>query len=125
MAVTHLRETFNETKLGATIEWQNRAGAYDTQNEIDVLTVSRNFPVFISCKNGGIKKEALYELDAVSRALGGVYTKKILVCTFISENASSREHFIKRAKDMNIHLIYDVHKKSFDQFLYFLKISES
>lgn len=123
MAVMHSRNLFKEIRLGTTIEWNSSSNSFDTQNEIDVMTVSDNFPVFISCKNGSIKKDALYELDAVSRALGGAYTKKVLVCTYISENASSREHFIKRAKDMNIQIIYDVHKMTYEQFLNYLKIS--
>lgn len=119
---THrLKDLYSDIKIGASIVWNNISTTRETLNEIDVVAVSDNVPVFISCKNGETKKEALYELDSVSRVLGGVYTKKILVCTFISNNRSAREHLIKRAEDMNIHLIYNTHKLSFEDFLHYLK----
>ena len=123
LAASELKNIFTDIRVGTSIEWNDKRAKYETQNEIDVLAVSKNVPVFISCKNGEVKKEALYELDTVSRVLGGAYTKKVLICTYISENASSRAHFIKRAQDMDIELIYDAHKKTYTEFLRYLKNS--
>ena len=111
----------NDVKVGVSIDWDTTKIMYDTQNEIDVMAVCDNLPLFISCKNGEIKKEALYELDAISRALGGSYSKRVLVCTYISKNKNARMHFIKRAHAMGIGLVYDVHKKTKSDFLYFLR----
>ena len=119
-AASSLSESVYDIKTGVSIEWNDSSTFSDTQNEIDVMAISSMHPLFISCKNGEVKKDALYELDAVSRALGGAYSKKVLVCTYISKNASAREHFIKRAHDMNISLVYDVHKLSFEKFIYYL-----
>lgn len=85
------------------------------------MAISNGLPVFISCKNGEVRKEALYELDAVARAVGGTHTKKVLVCTYVSKNAGARDHIIKRARDMGIHLVFNAHKKSFNEFLRYLK----
>lgn len=123
LALTQCRDIFRDICVGTTIEWNDNNTNSETQNEIDVLAVSGNTPVFISCKNGDVKKEALYELDTVSRNLGGSYAKKILVCTHISFNHASRTHFIKRAKDMGIRLIYDSHKTSYEEFIHYLRNS--
>lgn len=120
-AASSLTDTVRDIKMGVSIEWNDTSGFFDTQNEIDVMAISNMHPLFISCKNGEVRKEALYELDAVSRALGGAYAKKLLVCTHISKNASAREHFIKRADDMGIGLVRDAHKLSFEKFTYYLK----
>ena len=119
-AASSISESVYDVKTGVSIEWNDSGAFSDTQNEIDVMAISNLHPLFISCKNGEVKKDALYELDAVSRALGGAYSKKVLVCTYISKNASAREHFIRRAHDMNISLVYDVHKLSFEKFTYYL-----
>lgn len=121
IAVRDTGMQLSDIRIGASIEWNNRNSFLETLNEIDVLAVYENKPVFISCKNGDVKKEALYELDAVSRALGGSYTKKILVCTYISKNRSAREHIINRAHDMDIGIIYDSHKKTYEDFIYHIK----
>ena len=123
LALTKIKDLFDDICVGTTIEWNDNNIRSETQNEIDVLAVSSNIPVFISCKNGDVKKESLYELDTVSRNLGGAYSKKILVCTHISNNLSSRTHFIKRARDMGIRLIYDTHKNSFTEFMNYLRNS--
>lgn len=123
LSMQNLGDIFSHIKVGTTIDWDDKSGYFETQNEIDVLATAHGVPVFISCKNGEVKKDALYELDAVSRALGGAYAKRILVCTHISKNISTREHFIKRAQDMKIGLVFDTHKLTQDRFLYFLKNS--
>lgn len=120
-AASTLTDTVRDIKTGVSIEWNDSSRPLDTQNEIDVMAISNLHPLFISCKNGEVKKDALYELDAVSRALGGAYAKKVLVCTYISKNLSAREHFIKRASDMGIGLVYGVHNLSFEKFTYYLK----
>lgn len=123
LSMQTLSDVFFHIKVGATIDWDDKSGYLETLNEIDVLSTAHGVPVFISCKNGEIKKDALYELDAVSRALGGAYAKRILVCTHISKNISTREHFIQRAHDMKIGLVFDAHKLPQERFLYFLKNS--
>lgn len=54
----------------------------DVVNEIDVMSVRNNIPVFISCKSGrmdsGTVLHALYELESVTSRFGGRYGKKVL-----------------------------------------------
>lgn len=54
----------------------------DVLNEIDVLAVEGNIPVFISCKSGKLAKgkalEPLYELETVASRFGGKYARKVL-----------------------------------------------
>ena len=94
---------------------------YDTKNEIDILLTRDLVPVFISCKNGEIHKEALYELETVADRFGGRYARKFLVASYISTNEESRKYIIQRAKDMNINLICDVHSLTRDGFKTLLK----
>lgn len=117
IALQSLPDTFSHIRVGATVELNDPDSFFETQNEIDVMAIHKGVPVFISCKNGEIKKDALYEIDAVSRALGGPYAKKVLVCTYISKNKTSQRHFINRALDMGIGLVYNTHKLSYDDFL--------
>jgi predicted transcriptional regulator len=114
-------QALSDIRVGVNVEWDVSGKHYETQNEIDVMAISNGLPVFISCKNGEVRKEALYELDAVARAVGGTHTKKVLVCTYVSKNAGARDHIIKRARDMGIHLVFNAHKKSFNEFLRYLK----
>lgn len=121
LAAASLPDCFSDIRVGVNVEWDISKNFYETQNEIDVTAVCGGFPVFISCKNGEVRKDALYELDTVSRTLGGPYAKKILVCTYISKSRSAREHFVKRANDMGIKLVFNSHKKAPDEFLRYLK----
>lgn len=120
LTLSGLKEAFRDIMVGVSMDWGGGRTQYDTRNEVDVMAITRNFPVFISCKNGEVRKDALYELDTVSRRLGGSYAKKVMVCTHISKNKSARAHFIKRARDMGITLIFDVHKKSPNEFKHYL-----
>ena len=85
----------------------------DTKNEIDVMAMRDLIPMFISCKNGEVHKEALYELDTVASRFGGKYAKKFLIGTYINSDQDSLEYFKQRAADMNITLISDVN--SYDE----------
>ena len=120
LTLSDFKETFRDIMVGVSMDWGSASTQYDTRNEVDVMAITKNFPVFISCKNGEVRKDALYELDTVSRRLGGSYAKKVMVCTHISKNKSARAHFIKRARDMGIILIFDVHKKSLGEFKHYL-----
>jgi len=88
----------------------------DTRNEIDLLLMRNLIPVFISCKNGIVQKEALYELQSVSERFGGEYAKKVLLATYINKNAEAREFLLQRARDMNIQVIADIDKISREEF---------
>lgn len=118
-------QNLSDIKVGVQIEWETGRKFLETQNEIDVMAVSSSLPVFVSCKNGEVRKEALYELDSVARALGGTYSKKVLVCTYLSKNRSASERILERAHDMGIEIVFNAHTKSFKRFTHYLKEATS
>ncbi|MBO5408030.1 MAG: DUF1887 family protein [Clostridia bacterium] len=106
---------FSDIGIGVMIDWDGcfyRGERMETRNEIDVFLMRGMIPVFISCKNGEVHKEALYELDSVAQRFGGEYAKKILVTNYISSGASSRRYLIQRANDMKIEIIDSLDKLS-------------
>ena len=108
---------YDDIDTGVFVHWDGEiAGKNDTRNEIDVFIMRDLVPVFVSCKNGEVHKEALYELNAVAEKFGGEYAKKVLVCTYISYSKSARDYIIQRARDMKIEIIEDVDMLSDEQF---------
>lgn len=110
---------FNDVRMGVYIDWDgitHEPGEKikDTVNEIDIAAMHDIIPVFISCKSGEVKKEALYELQTVAEKFGGVHAKKILATTYIS-NTESKEYIKQRAQDMGISVIEKIHRKTFEQ----------
>ncbi len=103
---------FNDALCGVNIDWDgvfSSSNAFDgTSNEIDVLAMQGVIPVFISCKNGGVDEEELYKLSSVATRFGGVYSKKVLVCSGLKKKGLSKEHFLQRARDMGIVVIDNV-----------------
>ena len=106
---------FGDVAVGVETDWDGISGS-GTRNEIDVIAMRGLVPVFISCKNGGAKKEALYELDTVSHRYGGEHAVRILVTTRDRENRAAREALIARAEDMGIAVIGDTDVLSDRQF---------
>lgn len=84
----------------------------DTKNEVDIMVMRDLIPLFISCKNGEVHKEALYELDTVAKKFGGKYAKKYLIATYLSSDKESVKYLKQRAKDMNITLIDNINTKT-------------
>lgn len=109
-----------DARVGVMVDWDGvinedvNAGR-DTRNEIDVFLTNGHTPIFISCKNGSVSKEALYELQAVGDRFGGQYAKKILLTTYINRNNNARKFIIQRAKDMNIAIIEGIDKISIEE----------
>lgn len=101
---TFLQEQNNtgnlDCRVGVHIDWDgiiHTEQGRDVLNEIDVLSMYGNVPVFISCKGGNVDQNALYELDAVSSRFGGKYAKKVLVVS----KPLSKGHAL-RAEEMEI-----------------------
>ena len=121
-------EEINDVAAGVILDWDGevhdvKKNVTDIRNEVDVMLAKGLNPVFVSCKNGEVHKEALYELDTVSDHYGGKYSGKILVSTYVSTDAGSRSYIIKRAEEMNIRTITDVDKMSYEEFYKKLRIA--
>lgn len=114
-------EIYNDIDIGVFVDWDGIEHDFnetikDTRNEIDVMLMRGVRPVFISCKNGELKKEALYELDTVANRFGGEYAKRIIVTTDVGTNFEGYKYILQRAKDMNIKIISDVNKMGKEEF---------
>lgn len=114
------KKCFNDIRIGVFIDWDgvihsSGDAVKDTANEVDVAAMCGVMPVFISCKSGEVKKEALYELETIAERFGGKYAKKILVMTDM-RGIDAKAHLKQRAKDMGIVLIENLHKKSMERF---------
>ncbi len=109
-------------KVGVHIDWNGETHTgYDVKNEVDIMLVGNLIPTYISCKNGDVYKEDLYELSTVADNFGGKYSQKILVATSISEVSASGKFLLERAKEMGINIINNVDKKSEDELINELK----
>ncbi|MDO4563384.1 MAG: hypothetical protein Q4C12_06070 [Clostridia bacterium] len=106
---------YDEIAMGVLVDWDGlfKGGGMlsgDTTNEIDIMIMRNAIPFFISCKNGEIKKEALYELDTIANKFGGEYSRRFVFATYVSSDTESRKYILQRAKDMKIEVIEDLHR---------------
>ena len=69
-----------DCRVGVHIDWDGviHSGGQDILNEIDVMVMDDNLPIFISCKIGNVNQMSLYELETVASQFGGKYVRKIL-----------------------------------------------
>ncbi len=109
---------FSDKRMGVLADWdgvltpRSHSG---TKNEIDLIVTKNAVPIFISCKYGEVLKEALYELHTVAEHFGGTYAKKVLLTAELSRMQSKKNSFLQRARDMQIEVIYNVHRMSEDE----------
>ncbi len=109
----------NDSAMGISMDWDGKVtghGGSNTKNELDVMLTVGLQPTCISCKNGNIDNNALYELDTVSRHFGGRFAKRILVASYVNHNSQSAQHLRQRALDMDIIPLFDAHSYSFQEF---------
>ncbi len=112
---------YDDIKVGVKVDWDGiENGKFskikDTTNEIDLFMTRDLVPVFISCKNGDVDKEALYELNTVAEKFGGEYARKVLMATFISKDELKKRFLLQRAKDMRIEVIENIDKMTKQEF---------
>ncbi len=109
---------FGDIGIGVMIDWDGKLSdikTVETRNEIDVCLMRGMIPLFISCKNGEVHKEALYELFSVAQRFGGEYAKKFLVTNDVSSASVTRKYVMQRAKDMQIEIIDSMDKMSHEE----------
>ena len=102
---------------GVYIDWNGgETNELDTFNEIDVILLSGFTPIFVSCKNGQVDDDELYKLETVANRFGGEKVKTVLIASYFGKQGESREHFINRAKEMDIEFIEQVQKLDYAAF---------
>ena len=111
------RGFYDDIKIGVSVDWDGvvHSGSLmtkDTKNEIDLLVMRKLIPIFISCKNGEVHKEALYELETVAEHYGGKYAKKMLLSTYVDNDESAKGYILQRASDMGISVLCGIHDMS-------------
>lgn len=110
---------FDTCDIGVHLDWDGIINGWlpDVVNEVDVLLMKDNIPTFISCKNGRVDKDALYELDTVTQKFGGKYAHKIIISP-----QSNDETLSERAREMGIDLVdEEIFDWTEDEFKYYLK----
>ena len=117
---------FHDARMSVSIDWDgeilNKHGVAETRNEIDVVLMHGITPLFISCKNGGIKDEELYKLHTVTRCFGGPYAGKMLVATDLDlKNDNANSSFSTRAWDMDILLVKEGANLTSEQWQMYFK----
>ena len=116
------RPFFGDSRMSVRIDWDGDFPAPaeripETRNEIDVLLMHGNTPLFISCKNGSIGEEELYKLSTVADRFAGKHAKKMLIATDLNQkNASANRAFIQRAWDMDVFLVTDAAELTRDEW---------
>ncbi|MBQ3058537.1 MAG: DUF1887 family protein [Clostridia bacterium] len=115
---------YTDLMRSVIIDWDGKVGSNktgDTKNEIDCIFMKNLVPVFISCKGGDIEEAELYKLDAVANRFGGKYAKRVLISTNHGKDEIAAAYFRKRAEDMNITLLENVHLLTEGEFLNMIK----
>ena len=112
---------YDDIKMGVIVDWdgidsEKMLHLKDTRNEIDIFIMRDLIPIFVSCKNGDVHKEALYELSTVAEKFGGEYARKVLIATFVSHEAGRKRFLLQRARDMHIDVIEGVDIMSKSEF---------
>ncbi len=110
---------FNEACMGVEVDWDNElpTTAKKTNNEIDLILMRGVRPLFVSCKNGDVDENELYKLAIVAERFGGEYARKMLIVTELEpDSPQAREAIIRRAADMDIHLIANAGRLRSDEW---------
>ncbi len=91
---------FDDVRLSAVVDWEDSGGRDAVTNELDVMCTRGVTPVFISCKTGEAKTEALNELAILRDRFGGKIARAAVVT---AERASAAMR--NRAGELNIQVI--------------------
>lgn len=113
--------SYGDIRMGVIVDWDGiihdaASSARDTKNEIDLMATYGMTPIFISCKNGEVNKDDIYELSAVAEKFGGEFSKKLLITTFVSADEDKKKYIKQRAIDLKVDIIDGVDKLERDKF---------
>ncbi len=91
---------FDDVCTSVVVDWEGDLKQNNVTNELDVMTTKGVMPVFISCKTGELKTEALNELAILRDRFGGRSAKA--ACVTCTKCQSITRH---RASELNITVI--------------------
>ena len=97
---------YDEVYLGFVIDWDCTDLMASNDNEIDVIVMENNRPVFISCKQRKPESKDLTEVGFLAKRFGGDKAKAVLATTYpVRENGDARNSVYVRLKKFGIGLI--------------------
>ena len=70
---------FDDVRLSAVVDWEGDERRNAVTNELDVVCTKGVTPIFISCKTGEVKTEALNELAVLRDRFGGKMARAAVV----------------------------------------------
>ena len=81
---------FDDVCTSVVVDWEGSLKQGDVTNELDVMATRGIMPVFISCKTGEIRTEAINELSVLRDRFGGRIARAAIVsaskCQLITRN---------------------------------------
>ncbi len=108
---------FSEVYQSVKIDWDGKETTYNVINEIDIILMKNEVPIFISCKMKDVNASALNELEVYASEFAGEYAKKVIATTdTIIENCS----MYHRCRELDIQII-DIDKLTGKEVLAFYK----
>jgi len=109
-------DIFHDVVSSAVVRWDDVVGHGSVSNEIDVMAARGVVPLFLSCKTGDVKTEALNELAILRDRFGGKGAKAAVITTEPC-NAAARH----RAAQLGLAVI-DLEELKGDRLAYRLKV---
>lgn len=95
---------FHEVYQSVMIGWDlDKRPRFQVENEIDVVLMKQGIPIFISCKMGNPKPDALNEIYALADSFGGYGAVAALATS--ADVRSRNTAFYNRAKEMGVRLM--------------------
>ena len=91
---------YQDVKTSVVVDWEGQNSPDGVSNELDVVAVSKIRPVFISCKTGEIRTEALNELAVLRDRFGGTVARAIIVSAERARTVTRN-----RAQELDIEVI--------------------
>ncbi len=91
---------FWDCEINIRIDWDGE-GPSATSNELDVVAMCGLTPLFISCKSGRLQTAHLNEIYTVTKKLGGLFARPVLMTAALG-SADDNRWMLQRASDMGI-----------------------
>ena len=91
---------FDDVALSVIVDWEGDNLQSDVTNEIDVVATKGITPLFISCKTGQVKTEAINELGVLKERFGSGIARAAIVSSSACQKLARR-----RAAEMGIRVI--------------------
>lgn len=93
---------FSEVHQGLKIDWDGKETMYNVINEIDLVLMKNEVPIFVSCKMRDVTTPAVNELEVYTEEFAGKYAQKVIATTDrMTENCS----MYHRCRELGIKII--------------------